>query len=49
MVGVVAFVAISARGHASIEDILLLAIASLVVRYGSAKFPSSRTSEGIGE
>ena len=36
----VAFIGMVGKGHASIDDILLLALASLVVRYGSARFPS---------
>ena len=35
-----AFIGMAAKGHASIDDILLLAIANLVVRYGSARYPS---------
>src|SRR5262249_49917395 len=38
-----AFVDMAGRGHASIADILLLALASLLVRYGSARFPSGRS------
>ena len=37
---VFAFLGMTAKGHASIEDILLLAFAILVVRYSSARFPS---------
>ena len=41
----VAFIEMAGKGHASIDDILLLAAATLVIRYGSFKYPS-RPSDG---
>ncbi len=38
---VFAFVGMTGKGHASIDGILLLAVANLVIRCGSAKFPAT--------
>jgi len=42
---VYAFIGMIGKGYASIDDILLLALALLVVRYASARFPSATADE----
>ena len=38
-----AFYAMMTKGSATIDDILVLALATLVVRYGSARYPSAKS------
>ncbi len=45
---VFAFLDMAARGHAEIEDILLLSIAVLILRYASCNYPSARRSSASG-
>ena len=39
----VAFLGMADKGHATIDDILLLALATLVIRFGSSRFPSGQS------